>query len=320
MSNRNNQIDTLRGMACLLLVSYHVIGANSLVGLRVEEGALRDVHDYLGYIRMPLFTFLSGIVYAYRPFSSGAVNYLKGKSRRLLVPMLFVGTIFAVLQSLVPGTNSGIETWYLLHIKPVAHFWFIESIFIIFVLLVPLEVLKVFNSKLGWLCVFLSASVLYVSDFYYVYFSVSGAIYLFPFFLMGMFVQRYDFFNKIKHYKWILILLLLSIIVLIYNDHLSLVASRSPVGLAIGTVSCLLLFAIKPSFTPLARIGTYSYSIYLLHVFFTAFSRIALTKIGINELVIVYSISLVLGLLGPIIADIIIDKHKLCRLVLLGKS
>ena len=95
--NRNLEIDTLRGLACLLLVAYHVIGATPSIGLKLSDGLLRELNDDLAYIRMPLFTFLSGFVYALRPYAGNWSAYLKGKATRLLVPMLFVGTLFALL-------------------------------------------------------------------------------------------------------------------------------------------------------------------------------------------------------------------------------
>ena len=53
--------------------------------------------------------------------------------------MLVVGTAFAVMQAMTPGANSSIEDWRFLHLKPVGHFWFLESLFLVFLALVPLE-------------------------------------------------------------------------------------------------------------------------------------------------------------------------------------
>ena len=63
MRERYN-IDELRGFACLLLVSLHVIGHSPKVGMRLEEGSLlRYTADSWLFVRMPLFTFISGLVY-----------------------------------------------------------------------------------------------------------------------------------------------------------------------------------------------------------------------------------------------------------------
>ncbi|MFZ4625773.1 MAG: acyltransferase family protein, partial [Rhodoferax sp.] len=135
----NLQIETLRGLACLLLVAYHMVGADPGNGLRLEDGPLRWLNDGLAYLRMPLFTFLSGLVYGMRPFAGNSRAFLLGKTRRLLVPMLVVGTVFAVLQANIAGTHAVAMPWYLLHIQPVGHFWFVESLFWVFLVIWALE-------------------------------------------------------------------------------------------------------------------------------------------------------------------------------------
>lgn len=86
---RDTRVDTLRGIACLLLVAYHVIGGEEGRGLDVSSGSfLVWFSDSMAYLRMPLFTFLAGFVFAARPnLSSQTGRFMWGKVRRLL-PML----------------------------------------------------------------------------------------------------------------------------------------------------------------------------------------------------------------------------------------
>jgi len=65
----NGHIETLRGLACVLLVRYHVIGADPWQGLCIADGPVRWLNDGIAYLRMPLFTILSGLVYGLRPFA-----------------------------------------------------------------------------------------------------------------------------------------------------------------------------------------------------------------------------------------------------------
>lgn len=84
---------------------------------------------------MPLFSFRSGYVYALRPLRDRYGPFARGKARRLLVPLLVVGTAFAVLQSLSPGTNGSVADEiprYQWHIIPIRHLWFLQSIFWVF--------------------------------------------------------------------------------------------------------------------------------------------------------------------------------------------
>jgi fucose 4-O-acetylase-like acetyltransferase len=99
------QIDTIRGLACVLLVAYHVVGSEPSNGLLLADGPYRLAADLLAYIRMPLFTFLSGYVYAWRPFNGYIHSFLRGKVRRLLIPMVVVGSVFVFARVVTPGTH-----------------------------------------------------------------------------------------------------------------------------------------------------------------------------------------------------------------------
>jgi len=324
MKDRNIEIDTLRGIACILLVAYHVIGEDMNDGLRVSTGLYREINDILIYIRMPLFTFLSGMVYAYKPFSSGvsdAFIFIKKKMRRLLIPMLTVGTVFAIIQEFTPGTNYQITDWKMLHIMPVAHFWYLESLFIIFVLIIFFELIKTFKSKILFALVLIISSILYILDIGFIYFSVSGAFYLLPYFLLGMGFQRYNITVFFK--KPISIFLASSIIlmlVLLYIKVLPLYNRMTVIGLLFGFMSCTAWLSLKLRSVTISKIGNYSYTIYLYHIFFTASSRILLHQFGVSNIDFIFLNGLILGVIGPICIEHLFNGTNITRLLLLGKS
>nr|WP_295373393.1 acyltransferase family protein [uncultured Sphingosinicella sp.] len=80
--DREAALDSARGVACLLLVAYHAVGATGALGMRVpSDSPYRFVTDALSYVRMPLFTLLSGMVYAMRPVRADDVlGFLRGKA------------------------------------------------------------------------------------------------------------------------------------------------------------------------------------------------------------------------------------------------
>jgi peptidoglycan/LPS O-acetylase OafA/YrhL len=321
MNENRLKIDTLRGMACLLLVAYHVIGSDPTNGLKLSSGIFRDINDVLSYLRMPLFTFLSGFVYAYRPFQSGARSFLSKKARRLIIPMLTVGTTFAILQSATAGSNSSIDNWYLLHIKPVAHFWFIESLFILFVFIVVFEYLNLFDSFKKWIFVYLVFCAFYISPVDVDFFSISGFLYLSPYFLLGMAVERYRLLTQVNFiFNAILFVSLTLFFLLVYLGVIPLFDKRSISSLLLGSISCISLLSLGLSNRLLAYIGVYSYTIYLFHVFFTASSRIFLKSFEMESIGIIFSISLCLGVFGPILVESIFSKIDIFRVCFLGKS
>jgi Uncharacterized protein conserved in bacteria len=318
MAERQSEIDTLRGLACLLLVAYHVVGATAESGLLLSDGWLRDTNDYLAYLRMPLFTVLSGYVYAARPFSGQALAFLRGKARRLLIPMLVVGTIFAIMQSLVPGANAQVEKWYLLHIVPVAHFWFVESLFIIFLLIVPLERLGLLSSMPSYLIVFAVSVVLYLFFPITKLFSISGATYLLPYFLFGLWCGRFRVINYVPR-VWAGLMACGVLAAMVLFGHYQY-PTRSVFAIVVGILACAALLTSRVNVGVLARIGVYSYTIYLLHVFFTAGSRIFLSRAGVDAVYVLFVIGTAAGILGPIMLEAIFGRFPWFKLLVSGQS
>lgn len=320
---RRLEIDTLRGIACIMLVAYHVIGSTAQSGLRLDGGFYRDLNETLIYLRMPLFTFLSGLVYAYRPFSGGVKEYTIKKIRRLLVPMLTVGTLFVLMQMAIPGTNnSGVEPWYLIHIIPVGHYWFIESLFFVFLLVVLLEKAQVLDSPRTYFIVLIAAGYIYTLPLHSKILSFTGFIYLLPYFLIGMGVKRYNLVQGSSKTAvcWLLLPTVTIVFGLIYMQWIEPFGKRSPQGLLLGASACIAIYALNLRFKFIAWIGVFSYSIYLFHVFCTAGSRVVLTKLGIEQIEVLLICGVVLGLIGPIVAESIFSRSSITRVAFLGKS
>ena len=317
----NMQINTLRGLACLLLVGYHVVGADPDHGLRVSDNALRWFNDALAYLRMPLFTFLSGLVYGFRPFDGDSQAFLLGKARRLLVPMLIAGTLFAALQALTPGTNFIVREWHFLHIQPVAHFWFVESLFWVFLVIWALERWNLIASGTGFSLVLALSCSLYLFVRGWHWLSIDGAIYLMPYFLLGLACTRFRLRPHLSNFWIRLMLIAIAIGATVAMGMPVPKADRRTVAMLLAGVSlCLLCLGSKIEVPWLARIGHHSYAIYLWHVFFTASIRIALHRIGIDYLIFDVFMGITIGLIGPMLIDRIFSGFRWPALFLLGKS
>lgn len=313
---RDIRIDTLRGLACIFLVGYHVIGNNPSNGLHIESGFLREINDLLETVRMPLFTFLSGMVYAFRPLSGNWPKFLKGKARRLLIPMLVVGTLFAIIQALVPGTNNKIDNWWLLHIYPVQHFWFVEALFWVFILIIPLELYRLLNNRLVTFLIIAAFLALAVGQPYTKLLAFRGFIYLTPFFLFGMSIVRFKI-SPLPILPSLIGFIGIMAGVYVLTDG---VYGRSFLGCVIGMFSCYFLLGLKLKVGWLARIGIYSYSIYIFHVFFTAATRIIANKLFSVPDEINFVIGLLFGVMGPIGVYLVAKQLPLGRLLFLGES
>ncbi len=317
----NFQIETLRGLACLLLVAYHVVGADASLGLQVTEGPVRLLNDGLAYLRMPLFTFLSGLVYGLRPFAGSSKHFLSGKMRRLLVPMLVVGTLFAVLQALTPGTNASAGPWYLWHVQPVAHFWFVESLFWVFLLTWALERWLWLQTVKSFSVIFALTCGVYLSVRGWHWLGIEGAIYLMPYFLGGVAAIRFSLYVPLAK-SWVKALLLVCAVasVVWMGEPVSNPDRRTVWVLLSGLSLCFLCLSFGWTNRHLAGIGRHSYAIYLFHVFFTAAARIALNRLQVDAMLIHLVIGVVLGLAGPMVVEQLASGFKWTGVLLLGKA
>jgi membrane-bound acyltransferase YfiQ involved in biofilm formation len=92
------------------------------------------------------------------------------------------------------------------------------------------------------------------------------------------------------------------------------------VGLLIGLTGTILLFRLRWKINWLIWIGSYAYSIYLFHAFGTAGGRIIIKAMGIHVATVIFIVSLLAGILVPVFAELVFDRFKLTRMLLLGRS
>ena len=70
------EIETLRGLACLLLVLYHVIGPLG-GGLKIDLGSpFRVIADSMVYVRMPLGSFFDSSTIVWSSYEMICVPYI----------------------------------------------------------------------------------------------------------------------------------------------------------------------------------------------------------------------------------------------------
>ena len=328
-TKKDQSIETIRGIALLLMVAAHVIGANSQEGMRIDDQSFgRYIYFSFMHIRMPLFTVISGYVYSMRPVST-QLSYLKffrSKARRLLLPLISISTIQYIVQCYMPGVNSShqINDIWKIYFFSYSHFWFIQSIFLIIITISIIDYLEFMSTIRNWLLVLIIASAFFLFANFGSFFSLNRALYLFPFFILGCGIKRFEYtlFNNRVLLLSLLTLLLTGITLqqLHYFNIINIpIDRRSLIGLLIGISATVLLVKVRFKNRLLARIGYYSYGIFLLHLFGTASSRIFLETLNISQnKTFVFIISFVIGVIVPILMEIIIIKSNWLRIVLLG--
>lgn len=331
---KNLYIETLRGLAILLVVIGHVIGSTPDGGMKIAyPSPFRYLYLFIDFIQMPLFTAIAGFVYAYRPVG---LEYLKKftvkKVYRLLIPMITVGTLYFLMQYFTPGTNKkGVlsDIWQI-YVLPYTIYWYLPSLFLIFMAIALIDVNNFAKTVKGALiCLLVSIVLMYVEETKLIpdgvpnVLSFKGALLQLPYFIIGVMVCRFrsDGIPKsINAVAWILAVVAIVAIQVEWFKPGTHDAIRNLICPLLVMPVLLLLLQSKWQNKFFVYIGAFAYSIYLFHVFFTGGVRILLVRVGITAQIPVFCGALIIATILPILAEILISKSKILSVLLLGKT
>ncbi|WP_127782093.1 acyltransferase [Rhodococcus sp. X156] len=327
-------IQSLRGLAVVLMVSGHIVGGHAEQGMQVDAGSLWHYFTVgLEDIRMPLFTLLSGLVYALRPVHT-VQDYrrmVRGKSRRLLLPLLSVGTVLFALLFLVPWTNwtPALDDYWRVFAYGFKHLWFLQAIFLVFLVVAVLDLFGLLASVRRWQLATLAAMVTFVvvnlppeADV----FSINGALRLLPFFLLGYGMQRH---GRLDARGWDAAVVS-AMFVAAYGAKWLLLEdvwspselTRRTLSVIVGALGVVLVYSARQYLSSrlLAWIGGFSFAVYLLHVFGLSVSDTVLYLAGVDNHVVVFGLGLLVGVGGPILFQRVLERRwAWLLLVLLGE-
>jgi fucose 4-O-acetylase-like acetyltransferase len=331
---RDLRIDTLRGLACILLVAFHVIGSHVDVGMQVNDSSWwRTFADLAQPVRMPLFAFLSGYVFVTALDTSGQLSlFLRNRIMRLGLPFLSVVPLFAVLSCTVGSTMCTVSP-VKLYINPYAHYWFLQASILIAIIAAPtLYLAGSYRKQVSLLCMVL-VCILFLSGAgqTWLTFSVSGAMFLLPFFTLGIVFRQWKIASVVgkKSANGLAFTgtagLLSAVLFVLYWNYdpahaLSYFgANRSALSLALSLSICTFLYLVMPVNQALASIGSYSFAIYLFHPLFSSVSRRVLEAFDpATPDPLVFAAGLTLGLGMPVLLQQALKKSSTLNLLLLG--
>ena len=327
----SERIQSARGLACILLVSFHVIGNEPTTGLHVAQTSGLNFFAHLfSYIRMPLFSFLSGFVYAYRPVHKSQGRSLAiSKLRRLMVPMITAVTATFVLE-LIHGRHTedvmaAIRGLPFLYIFPYKHFWFLQALFAVFLVLIVLETTNALATLPRYLAVLAVAvaGFLVVPDMEHCFFSLTNATFILPFFLLGLGVNRYRsvFFSDAMG---VVALLILVVGMGAEGYRMSMdptheVFRRAAVALAIGMSAAICIARWLPNSKQLRFIGYSSFCIYLYHAMFLNDVRRLSHGLHIASPWVLFPLQVAVGLAVPVVIDRLAHRNRYAQLLILGE-
>ena len=330
ISNESLRVETLRGVACLLLVAFHVIGSHTTSGLRVDpHSTYRQFANLFVHLRMPLFTFLSGFVYAYRPATLADAGTFAGKKlSRLLLPLLSVSTLYFLLVLAIPDSTGKLplQQMWRIYLFPYVHFWFLQAIILVFAAVVVLEALQLLVNIRRYAIVLAIAMALHLyvrqQNAETALFSAVHATYLAPFFLLGLGANRFRAVLLRPPCIWVSLACFLGAMTvhsITVATHGQIADPGTLLGLIIGVSGTLTLIHLFPHIRPLELLGAYSFTIYLFHPFFVAASRSILKLAHVTSTELGFVLGMAAGVLGPPLLERALRSMPLPRRLLLGQ-
>lgn len=319
-------VDTLRAATILLVVLYHVIGSGKGAGLHLSAPSpWRFLADILNDIHMPVFAALSGLVYAMRPVSvGGAPAFLVDKLRRLALPGAVAIGLFSTMARIVPSGFSDPRPIWTYMVYPYAHFWFLQAIFVIFVMLLVTDILS--RNRAGGILLVVGLAVL-VSGWRAStgLMAVNGAIWLLPYAALGTLMWRNRRRVLGPARGWLVGLAVAAIGLALVCDIAQIGQNgrvdpvhASPMNIALGLGACVAGLLLVPHLRWLAWLGAPSFAIYLYHPLFTSATRRVLEGLGVTDVPLHLVAGMVVGTLGPVVIHVAAMQSGLTRRVVLG--
>ena len=311
-----------------MLVCFHVIGHDATAGIQVTDDSIfRWFTDSAVYLRMPLFSFLAGLVYAWRPLTSinAYPNFMGKKVRRLLIPYVIFVPLIGVVQTYLPGANNppdgNVGTGLLYSISP---YWFLLSTFWIFAVIALMDSFNLLARRevvVGLIAALVTCSML-VPELPTML-QAQNALTLAPFFVTGLATARFQF--DTMRPALLAAFGVAFVALLVYTqlgvfDVLDYADSRRNLGgIALGILFPLLFLALGWRNQALARIGVYSSGIFLLHSFVIGGTRAVMNKAGVTADWVQFITLVTAGIVLSIAGVIVLRKFRVGR-VMLGEK
>lgn len=313
------ELGTIRGIACLALVAYHVVGPTPVSGMHLPQtSAWHHAMNSFDFLRMPLFSVLSGFLYAgHRVDRSSLPGFFRKKALRLLAPLLFVTLIMMLLRRAVYGDATTLLHALLFHYQ---HLWFIQALAVIFLVIGTWDSVARPN-WVGLSVAAFGAIMLSRSFELTTFFSINGAFYLGPFFLFGMILRVHP---AILDSKELLLIAAWFVGIVMLLQQATTLASGVPItrtslaAAVCGFGAGFLLLALCPKLPLFEAIGAYSYTIYLWHSIAASAVRHTLQAfVGLPQ-VVEFSVLLAVGMIVPIGMHIIVERIPILSLFVAG--
>lgn len=312
---RNILVDRLKGYACFLVLFGHVIMGVRLSGVNMPS-FFEGLEKFIWSFHVPLFMFLSGVVYKF-------TNEWKGKKTRhgfiihkllnLGIPYAVFSIVYILINSLVGGANNQASLSDILFIwkTPIAQYWFLYSLFVLFFIWTILS--KIFKN---WQITIIAFGIWYLAYFLKIPLgSFDAALYSALAFGIGTFIDFEKISKPSNLIKYLFVLLHIVAGIICAKFGIIEALGIKEIMLLLGIYASIMLISLLQKLKPFASflefMNKYSFQIYLLHTIFTAGIRIVMLRLNITNWAIHIIVGTVFGIGCSVLAAVIARKTKI---------
>lgn len=327
---KDQSIETLRGIAILLVVAGYITRVD-IEPLQLSQPSFvvtffKYFEAAFSMLRMALFTVISAYLYAAGPVL--LENYrklVKGKFRRIIIPFLVFSTFQYLFFLTVPGYTYRLDHLYRAYLWPYQQLWFLLSVFDIFLLIGLLDSLHLLDNKWKYIAWCLIAGILNVCFEMPGIFSIYGANYLFPYFLLGYGLRRYPelFFSMRTRILCAFVFLISFVIHPVYlafhpnHPDMPFFYARL-LGCIVPFSGIPLIFYFRKTIPFLAFFGYYAFGIHLFHRVSVTLVRLIFQSFEIHNPMAIFSGYLVGGVFLALLMQAFFEQYPLTRVCILG--
>lgn len=337
------EVDSLRGVTILSVLLWHstLWLKDGLEAMQLAPGlvfqATNGVSRLIEPLRMPLFTVLSGLVYAYRPVTlPSSWAFMQGKVRRILVPLLTLTTLHVLIGVALGHEPLSVrlfgeridvsaDNFWLMYFFGYGHLWFLQALFAIFASMIVIDSLRLMDDPRSWLVIVLLFTALPFfapgPDLWSAWKTVELAV----FFYFGVGVYRHRELllaeRTVRIAKRVFLACMLVFVARLQEWYVPSPVVDRLLLVLLGTSGCVSLIGLRLSVEPLARIGVYSYAIYLFHGIANELHPLydGLLAHGVAGRLGWLALMMSIGVAFPVAVEKVFRNVSIVRTILLGK-
>lgn len=310
---RTAWIDMARGMAEVSVVTFHILQAMDNAKL-TPQGLFNFWTPVGDMIRMPLMMFVAGLFVEYS-LRKGPKAYFTGKAQRVVWPYLVWAHFYAAYWWIRPSQfdHNTFQDVLLTTFFPGSHLWFLQALFIYYVVIYLLL-------KRGiWLALGVSLLVSVTTPLYD-HEGMQRLAYLFLFFTLGIgfsrvLRQRGFPFGPIVGLALIVLAVVLPVLITAQFGYSKYMPIAIPASI-VGVLACLAIsrgLVYVPVVNRLLTLfGTFSLEIYCAHIVFSSMTRQILVNLfGWQSFWPIFLLCTVAGLFMPIVLALALRRFGL---------